>query len=115
MSKPYVPPLAVATARSITRREFVHAGALVGAAALVPAALGAMPAARPCASSQAQGLSPPVAPAREPVVSFFMDQPYLDLTGEAQPYLPPAGYVTPAELRAAQPSAQHMESLFHVC
>ncbi|HVZ19657.1 MAG TPA: hypothetical protein VG871_01270, partial [Vicinamibacterales bacterium] len=50
-----------------------------------------------------------VTPACTPVVSFFMDQPYLDFTGEAQPYVPPVG------LRSGQLSAQHMESLFHVC
>jgi len=103
--------LPVGAARSITRREFMHGAALVGVAALAPAALGAMPAAPAGGPLATQESSPPVAatPSREPVVSFFMDQPYLDLTGEAQPYAPPVG------LRSAQPSAQHMESLFHVC
>ncbi len=38
-----------------------------------------------------------------PVVSFHLDQPYLDLTGRGIPYLPPAG------LRSAQPLAQLSE------
>ena len=38
-----------------------------------------------------------------PVVSFHLDQPYLDLTGRAIPYLPPAG------LRSGQALAQLSE------
>jgi len=34
-----------------------------------------------------------------PVVSFFLDQPYLDTSGRATPYRPPLG------LRSAQPLA----------
>jgi hypothetical protein len=34
-----------------------------------------------------------------PVISFHMDQPYLDMTGAALPYLPPDG------ARSAEPAA----------
>jgi hypothetical protein len=42
-----------------------------------------------------------------PVVGFFLDQPYLDLTGQATPYIPPAG------LRSAQPLAASVAAAFH--
>ncbi|MEJ0034654.1 MAG: hypothetical protein WDO68_00990 [Gammaproteobacteria bacterium] len=35
-----------------------------------------------------------------PVVSFHLDQPYLDLTGLEKPYIPPAG------MRAGAPLAE---------
>jgi hypothetical protein len=99
-----------AAGAKLSRREFLQGAALAGTVALVPPALGAMPGARTTASLPTQHLPPQAAPSREPRVSFFMDQPYLDLAGEAHPYVPPVG------LRAAaHPSAQHMESLFHVC
>ena len=38
------------------------------------------------------GFRVPTAPrARRPVVAFHADRPYLDLTGIAEPYLPPVG------------------------
>lgn len=42
-----------------------------------------------------------------PVVGFFLDQPYLDLTGLATPYVPPAG------LRSAVPLATAFDADFH--
>lgn len=42
-----------------------------------------------------------------PVVGFLLDQPYLDLTGRATPYVPPAG------LRSAQPLANAVDAAFH--
>jgi hypothetical protein len=39
-------------------------------------------------------------PAASPVVSFHLDQPYLDLTGLEQPYVPPAGLRSGAPLAA---------------
>lgn len=36
---------------------------------------------------------------RAPVVSFFLDQPYLDMTGRGEPFEPPQG------LRAGEPLA----------
>jgi hypothetical protein len=51
----------------------------------------------------------PKAPAREPVVSFHMDQPYLDMTGTAVPYIPPAG------TRSGQPLAELSAEEFYAC
>jgi hypothetical protein len=48
----------------------------------------------------------PVAPLA-PVVGFLLDQPYLDPTGLATPYRPPAG------LRSAQPLANTFDAAFH--
>ena len=38
--------------------------------------------------------------AKPPVVSFHLDQPYLDLTGLEKPYVPPAGMRSGAPLAA---------------
>jgi hypothetical protein len=43
---------------------------------------------------------------RVPVVSFYMDRPYLDPTGMAEPYVPPAG------ARSAQPLAELSDEEF---
>jgi hypothetical protein len=62
----------------LTRRTFLGVVALGGAALVAPA----------CA------LLPQVARAEgrhTPVVSFHMDQPYLDMAGTAIPYYPPPG------------------------
>jgi hypothetical protein len=45
-------------------------------------------------------------PVKAAVVSIHMDQPYLDLTGRALPYLPPPG------LRAGAPLADLSEAEF---
>jgi len=42
-----------------------------------------------------------------PVVGFMLDQPYLDLTGLATPYIPPAG------MRSAEPLADTFAAAFH--
>ncbi len=65
-------------AATLTRRTFLGAIALGGAALVVPA--GALLAQ----AEQAGGRG-------SPVVSFHLDQPYLDMTGTAIPYYPPPG------------------------
>ena len=85
-----------------SRRTFVRQ---VAGGALLAATVRSL---LPRASRGAQGGTPVAggngAAARlAPVVSFHLDQPYLDLTGRAIPYLPPAG------LRSAQPLAQLSE------
>ena len=82
-----------------SRRAFVaRVGAVVSAvavAARVSAAHGwgasdAAGGAALGAGADAAG-SADVAAKRTPVVSFHLDQPYLDLTGQDVPYVPPAG------------------------
>ena len=51
----------------------------------------------------------PAAQPPEPVVSFHMDQPYLDMTGTAVPYIPPAG------TRSGQPLAELSVEEFYAC
>ena len=74
---------------SITRRLFVQAGLLVGALALLPKAVHALArdaeAAHDASNARSSGGAP------RPVVSFHMDQPYVDYSGTAEPYVPPAG------------------------
>jgi len=71
----------------LTRRGFVTQLAAAGvAAAALPAGLGAG-----------------MLGTRSPVVSIHMDQPYVDLSGRAVPYLPPVG------LRGAAPVAHLSE------
>lgn len=83
---------------SITRRWFVQAGLLIGALALLPKAVHAF-AADPQAARNAPSEPSRLTP--RPVVSFHMDQPYVDHSGTAQPYVPPAG----------ARSAEHIASL----
>jgi len=73
----------------VKRREFV-AGLAAGAAIV------AMPAA----------IWPAMPRERTAVVSIHMDQPYLDTTGRALPYDPPAG------VRGAAPVAHLSETEF---
>jgi len=73
---------------TMTRRLFVQAGLLVGALALLPKAVHAL--ARDAEGTRENGRARPAAAPR-PVVSFHMDQPYVDYSGTAQPYLAPAG------------------------
>jgi hypothetical protein len=80
-------------AEILTRRSFLGAIALGGAALVVPA--GALLAQTERAGRRGS-----------PVVSFHMDQPYLDLTGTAIPYYPPPG------ARSADAAAQLSEELF---
>jgi hypothetical protein len=50
-----------------------------------------------------------VSPQPRPVVSFFLDQPYLDPSGVGEPYLPPQG------LRGGEPLARLSErELLHI-
>ena len=94
---------------AITRRTFVRRIAAAGTvAAAAPFAAGEG------LSIEAQGLQPalpglPAAPAvlAPPVVSFHMDQPYLDVSGKAVPYHPPRG------LRSAQSLAELSDEAFH--
>jgi hypothetical protein len=70
----------------LSRREFMTSLALGGAIVGMPPS---MWAATPAT--------------RAPVVSIHMDQPYIDTTGRAVPYVPPAG------LRSAAPIANLTE------
>ena len=81
---------AVAT---LTRRTFLGAIAVGGAALAVPA--GALLAQAERAGGHGS-----------PVVSFHMDQPYLDRTGTAVPYYPPAG------VRSGDSAARLSEEMF---
>jgi hypothetical protein len=72
----------------ITRRVFVQAGLLMGALAMLPKAALALTRPVEAARDASQG---PVRPALRPVVSFHMDQPYVDYSGTAEPFVPPAG------------------------
>jgi hypothetical protein len=89
---------------SLTRQEVVQALALAGAT------LGALPLVH-ARDSQA-GDAGASASAGQPVVSFFMDQPYMDYSGTALPYHAPLG------ARSAQPVAHLSEAQFrslHCC
>ena len=85
------------TRASLTRRDFV--GRLAAGGAAAGAAL-MMPEGMWCARLLA------IDGERKPVVSFHMDQPYLDLTGAALPYLPPDG------VRSGEPAACFDEAVF---
>jgi len=75
---------------TLTRRTFMGAIALGGAALVVRA--GAL-----LAQAEREG---------SPVVSFHMDQPYLDRTGTAVPYYAPAG------VRSGDAAARLSEEVF---
>jgi hypothetical protein len=74
----------------ITRRWFVQASLLIGALALLPKAAHALASQTsvPATQDESDELSRGTP---RPVVSFHMDQPYVDHTGTAEPYVPPAG------------------------
>lgn len=82
----------------MTRRAFIGHIAAAGAAA---GAVCVIPAARCFARSLEMDRA-----RFQPVVSFHMDQPYLDMTGAALPYLPPDG------VRSAEPAASFDEEVF---
>jgi hypothetical protein len=85
----------------LSRRTFVaSAAALLGGATavLVPEA--------PSVAAERASTPAKRAASRAPVVSFHMDRPYLDPTGTAQPYHPPAG------LRSGQAMADLSEAEF---
>ena len=73
-----------------SRRRFMREAIYAGGAA----AAGSLLASSALASSSLGVLArlPAVAPiAAGPVLSFHLDQPYFDLTGEAKEYRPPIG------------------------
>jgi hypothetical protein len=86
---------------SVSRRTLAKqlAGALLAAAAVrvgVPQTL--------CnEATHALTRNRPIPPQPKPVVSFFLDQPYLDPSGLGEPYLPPQG------LRGGEPLARLTE------
>ena len=96
---------------SVTRREFLVAVPAAGAGLVwapfvrspqSPGGWEAVSAApnAPNAPNAAIASSAPDAHAAAPVVSFHLDQPYLDLTGLEKPYVPPAGLRSGAPLAA---------------
>ena len=72
----------------ITRRLFVQASLLVGALAMLPKAAQALTRTTEAARDASNG---PMGRKSRPVVSFHMDQPYVDYSGTAEPFVAPAG------------------------
>jgi len=86
----------------LSRRRFLEgATAIAGMGAAVSALSGVSRAA-----AGAPGTPVRAAATRAPVVSFYMDRPYLDPTGMAEPYVPPAG------ARSGQPLAELSDEEF---
>lgn len=92
---------------SVTRRKFLVAVPAAGAALVFCARSGAESAgganagagnANATSARNAQGAGG--VPNKPPVVSFHLDQPYLDVTGLGEPYVPPAGLRSGAPLAA---------------
>jgi hypothetical protein len=77
----------------LTRRDFMAECAVAGAAIAA-------------ASVSPSPILTEMARTRGPVVSIHLDQPYLDPTGTAVPYRPPAG------MRSAAPVAHLTEAEF---
>ncbi len=98
----------------VSRRSFMEGAvaiAAAGAALSMPAPARAMlsPAVRehPAhAAGASQTALAGTAAERTPVVSFYMDRPYLDWTGTAEPYISPAGS------RSGQPLAEVGDEAF---
>ncbi|MGB6451470.1 MAG: hypothetical protein WBE92_12025, partial [Steroidobacteraceae bacterium] len=68
-----------------------------------------LPAAHECppqAAVAVEAAPADAAPLRASVVSFYMDRPYLDWTGTAEPYIAPAG------ARSGQPLAEVTDEVF---
>ena len=89
---------------SVTRRTLAKqlAGVFVAAAAGAAARVG--PPRTPYGdASDSPTRHQPISPQPKPVVSFFLDQPYLDPSGVGEPYLPPQG------LRGGEPLARLSE------
>jgi len=80
---------------SFSRREFLVA---VPAVALVPALAVSRSPQSP--GGWEPGTSEPPVVSNASVVSFHLDQPYLDLTGLQKPYVPPVGMRSGASLAA---------------
>jgi hypothetical protein len=71
----------------LSRRQFLEgATAIAGMGTALSALSGVSHAAAAAPAAPARA-----AATRAPVVSFYMDRPYLDPTGMAEPYVPPAG------------------------
>jgi hypothetical protein len=81
----------------LTRRDFMTELAVAGAAL---ATIAVLPAKIFAAAAPARGVS------NHAVVSIHLDQPYLDATGRALPYVPPDG------LRGGAPIAHLSEAEF---
>ena len=89
----------------VTRRTLAKqlAGAFLATAAVAAAARVGVPQA-PCGdASNSPTRTRHISPRPTPVVSFFLDQPYLDPSGVGEPYLPPQG------LRGGEPLARLSE------
>lgn len=86
-----------------TRRSFVVHMMLAGA---LSAAAPPLRASGLAAAAQVVETAPPACAIPPPVLSFYMDQPYLDPTGRGVPYCPPSG------TRSAQPLAALSERDF---
>jgi len=80
-----------------TRRAFMgHLGLVAGMGALAYTAPGVL-SIRP--ATAAVTTRPAGA---KPVVSVFMDMPWVDMSGRAEPYIPPRGTAVPARLTLAE-------------
>ncbi len=93
----------------LSRRAFVGGAAMTVGAAAVSAGVPAIVGERARLAAPARIDAAPIAPApphRNPVVGFYMDRPYLDPTGAAEPYVPPVG------TRSGQAHAQLSASEF---
>jgi hypothetical protein len=102
------------TGGPVSRRAFVEGAAAAvgaGAALSLPALAHAivLPAAQECPPQAVVAVEAACACApalRAPVVSFYMDRPYLDWSGAAEPYIAPAG------ARSGQPLAEVTDEVF---
>ncbi|HTW37691.1 MAG TPA: hypothetical protein VMD49_03905 [Steroidobacteraceae bacterium] len=100
---------AVRERRRVSRRAFVRGAAVAAAVgASLPVLLGE--GARAGIASQRVASTQPLQAHRVPVVGFHMDRPFLDPTGMAEPYVPPAGTRSGqalAELTASEYLSRH--------
>ena len=83
----------------VSRRQFLVSVPAAGAV-LAVGPLGRSPQSPGGSEPGGASASASALPAASPVVSFHLDQPYLDLTGLEQPYVPPAGLRSGAPLAA---------------
>jgi hypothetical protein len=78
----------------LTRRQFVAravaAGSIVGSVPALALTRAAVPRQAAASASVSSAVSSRIGEV-VPVVSFHLDRPYVDLSGEAIPYRPPAG------------------------
>jgi hypothetical protein len=93
--------------RRLSRRTFVGGAAAAAGAVAVPKLLPAfLDGASSGRAAESAELVPGPEGSRAPVVGFHMDRPFLDPTGMAEPYIPPAG------TRSGQALAELTESEF---